>query len=79
MKWAFIPIGSNFAHDERNKVRAAYKEYCGLWGHTGWPLADILSWLQLTYGLDPEICREALILGANKRGLWFPSNRSGRS
>jgi exodeoxyribonuclease V alpha subunit len=45
------------------------KEYCGLWGHTGLPLADILKWLGLTYGLDPEVCAEALVLGANKRGL----------
>jgi len=45
------------------------KEYCGLWGHTGLPLKDILEWLGLTYGLDRETCREALILGANKRGL----------
>jgi hypothetical protein len=59
-------------HDHARIAHAALvqvKEYCGLWGHTGLPLADILSWLGLTYGLDPEICQEALILGAYKRGL----------
>jgi exodeoxyribonuclease V alpha subunit len=52
------------------------KEYCGLWGHTGLPLKDVLDWLGLTYGLDPEICREALILGANKRGLHVDDGRN---
>jgi hypothetical protein len=59
-------------HDHARIAHAALvqvKEYCGLWGHVGLPLIDILRWLQLTYGLDPEICQEALVLGANKRGL----------
>jgi hypothetical protein len=45
------------------------KDYCGLWGHTGLPLPDVLDWLGKTYALDQNICREALILGAHKRGL----------
>jgi ATP-dependent exoDNAse (exonuclease V) alpha subunit len=67
------------------------KSRCGLWGHTGLPLADILRWLCLTYGLDaseqsqsgvandavkPSRCREALILGAEKAGLHIDEGRN---
>jgi hypothetical protein len=48
-------------HDTARIAHAALvqvKDYCGLWGHTGLPLADILDWLALTYGLDKETpCR----------------------
>ena len=50
-------------------AKTEIKNRCGLWGHTGLPLADILGWVGLTYGLDLERCCEALILGARKRGL----------
>ena len=45
------------------------KEYCGLWGHTGLPITDVLTWLGKTYGLDEQVCRDALVLSADKRGL----------
>lgn len=56
---------SRIAHAAKTEI----KNRCGLWGHTGRPLADILGWVGLTYGLDVDRCHEALILGANKRGL----------
>jgi hypothetical protein len=52
------------------------KSRCGLWGHIGLPLADILRWLELTYGLDREKCREALILGSEKAGLHIDEGRN---
>jgi hypothetical protein len=45
------------------------KSRCGLWGHIGLPLLDILGWLSLTYGLDAGKCREALLNGVGRRGL----------
>ena len=66
---ALQPFNRHSASRIAHSALVQVKEYCGLWGHTGLPLKDILNWLGLTYGLDSEKCREALILGANKRGL----------
>jgi hypothetical protein len=68
--------------DPNDPVRIAHaalveiKSRCGLWGHTGLPLADILRFIELTYGLEPRKCREALILGSEKAGLHIDEGRN---